>query len=123
MDVYLGVGVGYEWRKDLNDKFAFYHGPNLVYSYYYNLLRNDNPSLTLEGRKIEKHQHGFRLPYNVGVLYKLSKNFLITAQLSPSVYTIFSNTKTSNENLTYNHKSFGFRFDNLAGTIGLAVRF
>lgn len=114
-----GIQIGYEFRKEFKEKFTFYHGPNIAYIYDYNKRVNGNPSI--EFKTTTTHTHSVRIPYNIGIMYQLHKNILLSAQLSPSFSFRTSMNKNGTDTIANNIYNFGFA--NYAGTLAVVFRF
>lgn len=120
-----GFLIGYEFRHAINQKFTFYHGPNLNYNISYNMstskdTQNDN-------YKISSKQliNSISVPYSLGVLYEVKPRFLLFAQVNPALGYYLEMNKDLRPELELVRMTHGvnFSFSNWASSIGLAFRF
>ncbi len=94
------IGIGLEKRKNLDDKLMLAYGPTVGGSLDYSWKKTNDPSLPLEDRTSSSLVlHPF-IGYSVGLLYPISKNFLLSAYLNPRLALSYNN-KTDNS-VTYN---------------------
>lgn len=114
--------IGYEFRNKLSEKFVFYHGPNVNYSFRLTLNVDENPNIIIpETSEYRQSIHSISLPYNIGLMYFFSKNFFVTAQLRliPSI----NFAATNDRGIKTNEIGSGFNFNNAAGIIAIGARF
>ncbi|MBA3704932.1 MAG: hypothetical protein H0W84_03235 [Bacteroidetes bacterium] len=119
----IGLECGFEFRKSLNEKFTFFHGPNLSYTYQTQISKTDNPALLVNQRESVSQTFIGGALYTVGLLYQFSDHFLISAEINPSVFysfRIFENGQSPEYNYTNN--SIYFSLSNKFGIVSIAYR-
>lgn len=77
-----GVLGGIEFRRALSERFTFYHGPNLSFTYGANILTIKDPAFT--DRYIEGN-FAAGVPYSLGFFYSINDHLLLSAELNPGV--------------------------------------
>jgi hypothetical protein len=118
-----GFNTGLEFRRALTDKFTFFHGLNLGYTFNQSIAETENPALPVNQRKTLLQQHGGWLSYTFGLLYKLNNHFLFSAEINPGLsinYITFDNGQ--NPHLNYTSTSADFNLDNRNGFLSLVYR-
>ena len=102
----LGMELGLEFRKQITDKFTFFHGPNVSFTYQTQITKTDNPVLTESQRKSTSKIYNSGITYTLGLLFKLNDHFLLSAEINPG---IFDNYRTFDNGQfpQYNSKSDG----------------
>jgi hypothetical protein len=95
-----GLLFGLEFRKAITDKFTFYHGINLSFSYSTSISKTDNPNLPLNERKTTSLSYSGAIPYTLGLLFQLNKHFFLSAEINPNI-TFTTGTNSINNNRTF----------------------
>jgi len=86
----LGLGLGYEWHHEINDRFTSFYGGEVGATYYW-LDRDQARPATIQGipmiRKNFTTNRTFELSFKglVGVNYQLNSRFLLTLEQSISL--------------------------------------
>ena len=118
-----GLQIGIEFRKQLTDKFTFFHGPNINYVYYISTTHLLNPAIPQRQQTNTSEEHTGSIPYTLGLLFNMSKHILIAAEINPSINISQSNSKYGNNaslNSTFTIVNFGF--DNRYGLLSIVYR-
>ena len=100
----LGLMVGLEFRNPLTEFVSFYHGPSVFgFGQRYSNLSNTNPGFSFATTGM-----GFGVLYNVGLLFKINDNFLVTTQVAPSFSysSVTSNLGPSNSQYSFSLQDF-----------------
>lgn len=103
-----GLELGIEFRTNLYKQFAFYHGPNIQFSYMGSETKTWFPDRTTG---ISMYSAG--IPYTLGLLFNLKNHFYFSAEINPG---IFYSTGTNN------FESISIGFNNRYGALSLAYR-
>ncbi|MHA7131675.1 hypothetical protein [Algoriphagus namhaensis] len=83
----LGLGLGYEWHHEINDRFSWYYGGELGVTYYW-LDQNQARSWIVQGIPVvrknftTKRTSEFTCKGLVGVNFQLNSRFLLTLEQS-----------------------------------------
>ncbi|MPM03648.1 hypothetical protein SDC9_49915 [bioreactor metagenome] len=118
-----GLGVGLEFRKNLSDKFTFYHGPGIGVSYQYSENTNNDPAVSLDFRQYSNQTMIYNVNYSLGFMYSVCEHFLVSAQLSASFnYRDGKNEYSMNPSSNNTSKSFYGGFSDEIGSISLIYR-
>ncbi len=118
-----GIGCGLEFRKELTDKFAFFHGPNIGFRYNYDTHTNNDPSLDLYSRKRSTQSMHYWVSYTLGFMYSISSHFLVSAQMYPGVFFTTSQHKYELiPSQNYNSMTAGLSMSDNIGGISLIYR-
>ncbi|PKP04152.1 MAG: hypothetical protein CVU11_05985 [Bacteroidetes bacterium HGW-Bacteroidetes-6] len=88
-----GIGCGLEFRKNITDKFTFFHGPNIGFSYDYTAYTNDDPSVVLNLRKNSLQSIHYSVSYTLGFMYSISSHILVLAQMNPGIFLATTENK------------------------------
>ena len=120
----IGGQIGFEKRKQVNNKLNFYHGPQIGYEHEFNLSRVFNPSLTQnEQTYISLMRSGF-IGYSIGLMHQFNSNFFIGADINPSVsYNIYSINNGLNPSSNYSNEAVNFNFNSNIARLNLIYRF
>lgn len=103
-----GVELGIEFRTNLYKQFAFYHGPNVQFSY-----QGTETTTWFPEKSTGSSMYRAGIPYTLGLLFNLKNHFYFSAEINPG---IFYSTGTNN------FDSFGIGFNNRYGALSLAYR-
>jgi hypothetical protein len=118
-----GLQIGLEFRKQLNEKFTFFHGLNLNYSYGISTLYILNPAIPQREQKSSYDTHTASIPYTLGLIFNMSKHVLISAEINPSVnFSRSSGSNSFNSNLKNINTAVNFGFDNRYGLLSIVYR-
>ncbi len=119
----LGLIVGLEFRKNITDKFILFHGPNLSLVYNGSMTEVNDSSLPQRQRRTITQTASIGIPYTLGIMFLVTKRFLIAAEINPEVlysYTSYENRQSAASN--YKHYSPSFNFSTEYGLISVAYR-
>jgi hypothetical protein len=118
-----GLQIGLEFRKVLSNKFTLFHGPNINYTYQKSIFRNIDPTIPASQQRDILETHTGSVPYSLGLLFNLSANILVSAEINPSINYV-TNTAQKGQNPLANtySNSIGFSLDNRYGLISLVYR-
>lgn len=95
-----GLSMGLEFRKQLNARSYFYHGPNLAYRMQRDIYRTLDPALPVDQQTSSLTRTSPAAYYTLGFLYKVSEHFLLAVEIGPGVSYATSITKSwSNTNV------------------------
>lgn len=119
-----GLLFGLEFRSNLTDKFALFHGPNVSYIYFYQETETSDPLSTPEQRKSSVDRNRYSIPYTFGILFNLNSSILFSAQIDPNLYySVNKNTNNANgQNITTTENSGGVSISN-SGWVSIVYRF
>lgn len=114
----FGFNIGFEKRKVVNEKFDFYYGLDLLTSYNYSTSDQNNTSRETWGAS-----PGLGLV--LGLRYKISNDFNISAEVVPSVKYSTGETITTNSGVKVSSTTSGYSFGlaNNSASLTLAYRF
>ena len=118
-----GLILGLEFRKNITDKFIVFHGPNLSLIYRGSMSEIDNPVLPQRQRRTITHTATVGIPYTVGLMFLVTKQFVIAAEINPEVlysYTSYENRQNAASN--YKRHAPSFNFSTEYGLISVAYR-
>ncbi len=107
-----GALAGLEFRSNLYNRFAFFHGPNLSFSTVTYVVKTTPPFSGTQTRTSTTYTAG--LPYTLGLQFHLRSNFYLAAEINPV--------------LQYTHLGGTTRYDNIsfiatnAGMLSLVYR-
>jgi len=104
-----GLEVGLEFRTNLYNQFAFYHGPNMNFSYQGNETKTSSP---YSSNGFSRYTVG--IPYTLGLLFNIKNHFYFTAEINPGIYYSIQNNS--------NNSNFNVGFNNQLGSFALAYR-
>ena len=118
-----GLEVGVEFRRSVNDKFTFFHGPNLNFTYQKQISETNNPTLSSSQRKTVSQNYTGGISYTLGLSFKLNDHFLLSAEINPGVYNSVR-TIDNGQYPQYNdtNNSANFSFSNKYGFLSIAYR-
>lgn len=118
-----GLNIGLEFRRALTDKFTFFHGLNLSYTFSQSISETENPALPVNQRKTTSQRHTGGLPYTFGLLFNLNNHFLFSAEINPGLSINYS-TLDNGQNPQFNYTSTSavFNLDNRQGFLSLVYR-
>src|SRR3989304_5966006 len=121
--VSAGLESGFEFRRTISDKFAFFHGPNASFIYSIRISYVENPTLPQDQRKNTFQSYTGGIPYTVGLLFHLNNHFLFSAEINPGLFFTHqeadSGSYPSQNRTTY---SADFRLANKNGLLSVAYR-
>ncbi|MES2139787.1 MAG: hypothetical protein V4511_08755 [Bacteroidota bacterium] len=114
----FGFNIGFEKRKVINEKLDFYYGLDLLTSYNYN--RSDQG---ITSRETWGASPGLGLV--LGLRYKISNEFNISAEVVPSVKYSTGETITTSSGVKVSSTTTGYSFGlaNNSASLTLAYRF
>lgn len=117
----IGLGIGLEFRKSINDRFLFFNGPGLVLSGNYSKSNYDFAYLR-EGR--DTKTGSLEIPYTLGLLIKLKDNFFLSGEINPGLEFSYSfkNSFNPKDNDSSSH-SEKISVDTKSALLSLAYRF
>lgn len=118
-----GLQIGLEFRKTLSNKFTLFHGPNVNYTYQKSIYRTLDPTIPTSQQKDIFETHTASIPYSLGILFNLTTNILISAEINPSINLVTNSSRKGQNSLsnTYSN-SLNFSLDNRYGLISLVYR-
>lgn len=114
-----GLELGIEFRKQLTGRLAFFHGPNLRYTYQTTTTGSTSPLLPAQNNTTAGHSAA--VPYTAGLLVNLTSNLLLAAEINPAV--TFTRIEATTGGTTNSSSSYGFSIDNRGGLLSLVMRF
>jgi hypothetical protein len=118
-----GLEIGIEFRKLISNRFSLYHGPNINYSYSRDQSRVFSPVLTQEQQKTSVTRNNFSLPYTLGLLFNITPNILISAEINPAIsYAIIDLKNGQNPSVNNNEDYANFNFSNRLGLLSIVYR-
>jgi hypothetical protein len=118
-----GIEVGIEFRKQLTKRFTLFHGPNLSFSYNKSALRVLDPSIPQANQKNTSQSYSGSIPYTLGILFNLSSNILIAAEIDPNIkYNYMSNKNGQNNLLNNISENISVGFDNRIVLLSVVYR-
>lgn len=118
-----GLQIGIEFRKQLTDKFTFFHGPNLNYVYSISKTLYLNPAIPQREQINISERHTGSIPYTLGLLFNMSKHVLIAVEINPSINISQSNSKYGNsQSLNPSYTNINFMFDNNYALLSIVYR-
>jgi hypothetical protein len=118
-----GLEIGIEFRKLISNRFSLYHGPNINYSYSRDQSRVFSPILTQEQQKTSITRNNFSLPYTLGILFNVTSNILISAEINPAIsYAIVDLKNGQNPSVNTNESYVNFNFSNRLGLLSIVYR-
>ena len=106
-----GIELGIEFRRQLTNRFSVFHGPNLNFSYYKSFSRSLNPAIPTNKQKNTSENYRGAIPYSIGILFNLSSNILVSAELNPNInynYQEYKNGQNQQSNNISENISIGF---------------
>lgn len=114
----FGFNIGFEKRKVINEKFDFYYGLDLLTSYNYNKLEQYDTN-----RETWSASPGLGLV--LGLRYKISNEFNISAEVVPSFRYSTSNTSSTFNGTTqeWTNSGYSYGINNSSASLTLAYRF
>lgn len=118
-----GLNFGFEFRRIITDKFAFFHGPNASFTYQANIFKIDNPALPEKKRKTITQIYNFGIPYTLGLVYQLSSHFFISAEMNPELFLSYGtlDDRPNPEN-NYKYMSGAINYRNNIGIVSIVYR-
>lgn len=120
-----GLELGFEFRIGLAKRLALFHGPNLRYTYINSQSVLFFPGQDNEYQKSTVVTQRFSLPYSFGLLFSLTPNLLLSAEINPDLYYRVSDytiQNSSTNNSSSANESFGVNISN-AALLSLVIRF
>ena len=109
-----GLEFGLEFRKMITDKFTFYHGPNMSFTYQTSISKIDNPALPNSQRKNITQTYNGGIPYTFGLLFNLNDHFFLSAELNPVLLFSYRTAKRG-QNPEYDYKIISTNFSHYIG--------
>ncbi len=80
-----GFETGPEFRKQINDRFMLYHGPKIHLGASISAFRVKNPSLPIEEQWDNRVVYNARVPYVIGLQYKVSDFISFAGEFTPAL--------------------------------------
>ena len=118
-----GLEIGIEFRKHLNKRFSFYHGPNLSFSYNKNVTKVYNPLIPSYQQKNTSQIYKGSIPYSLGILFNLNTNILVSAELNVSInYSYADNKFGGNSQASSVAQYYNIGFDNRLVLLSIVYR-
>ncbi len=118
-----GLECGLEFRKKINDRFTFFHGPNVSFAYQTLVIKSDNPLLSKSQSKSKLKTYIMGIPYTLGILFQLNNHFLLSSELNPGFLINYNEYKSGQDPFSsYMNISTDFNLSNSFGFISLAYR-
>lgn len=118
-----GLEVGIEFRKYVNKRFSFYHGPNLSFSYNKNVTKVYNPLIPSDQQKNTSQIYKGSIPYSLGILFNLNTNILVSAELNVSINYSYADNKFGGNNQSSNvAQYYNIGFDNRLVLLSIVYR-
>jgi len=114
-----GIGIGFEWRKNISSKLQLYYGPGLFASYSESISIIENPGLPIEDRKQSNQRIEFGIPFNVGLIFNVSDRIAFSAGINPVLSMNIDYRKYPS--LTSTTQSFGFNFTDEIASVSLII--
>jgi hypothetical protein len=119
----IGLQNGIEFRKKLSEKFSFFHGPNLSFSYKSNITKTENPAIPTDERRDIIQSYIAGIPYTLGLLFQFNNHLLFSAEINPELSVKYSKARYGqNPNFDSENISSNFLFANKYGFISIAYR-
>lgn len=114
----FGFNIGFEKRKVINEKFDFYYGLDLLTSYNYSTFEQYDTN-----RETWSASPGLGLV--LGLRYKISNEFNISAEVVPSFRYSTSNTSSTFNGVTqeWTNSGYSYGINNSSASLTLAYRF
>lgn len=118
-----GLEVGIEFRKYVNKRFSFYHGPNLSFSYNKNVTKVYNPLIPSDQQKNTSQIYKGSIPYSLGILFNLNTNILVSAELNVSINYSYADNKFGGNSQSSNvAQYYNIGFDNRLVLLSIVYR-
>lgn len=118
-----GLESGLEFRKAITDKFTFFHGLNLSFTYETSTNIMDNPTLPTNERRTVIQAYKGGISYTLGLLFKLNNHFLFSAEINPALsFTNSTRDYGQNPSMNYTSISSDFLFANKNGLLSIVYR-
>ncbi len=119
----LGFQNGIEFRKKISEKFSFFHGPNLSFTYRVNIAKTENPAIPANQRQNISQSYISGLPYTLGLLFQFNNHLLFSAEINPELSVTYNKARYGqNPNFNSENISSNFLFANKYGVISKAYR-
>ncbi|MDD3741006.1 MAG: hypothetical protein PHH30_07170 [Bacteroidales bacterium] len=115
-----GVGIGFEWRKNISSKLQLYYGPGLFASYFESISIIENSGLPIDDRKQSNQQIEFGIPFNLGLIFNVSDKIAFSAGINPVLSMNIDYRKYPS--LTSTTQSFGLNFTDEIASVSLIIR-
>lgn len=118
-----GIQLGIEFRKNLTKKFAVFHGPNLRSIYNLGVTKYLDPAVPSDKQKNKSETLQVGIPYTLGILFNITPNILIAAEINPSInynYNWYTNGQNSFKN--YGSGNINLGFDNRYALLSIVFR-
>lgn len=119
-----GLECGIEFHKTIKEKFTFFHGPNISFTYYLSISEYDYPPQPyyVSRKSITQIYYG-GIPYTLGFLFQINNHFLLSTEINPGLFFAYS-IYAQNPFPQYNYKdiSANFRFANSNGLLSIVYR-
>lgn len=110
-----GLLFGLEFRKQITERFTFYHGPNVGFNINYNETKRTGGFAYSTTEVKSNTNYTAQLPYTFGFLFALSKEFLLAAEINPSVYY--------SENANNRSNTLGVNLSSNSALLSMVYRF
>jgi hypothetical protein len=117
-----GILFGIEFRKPIGSKFSLFHGPNLSYLYQKAVLWRLDPSLPVNQQRDNVDSHTASIPYSLGLLFNITSNILLSAEINPAVSFFYEISKTGEDPRGRYTDKISFALDNRQGLNSLVYR-
>lgn len=120
-----GIEVGLELRKNMHRRFAFYHGPNLRFTYRELRMKHWNFGKGPEFETLSKIFTG-ALPYTAGIIFNIARHFYLSAEINPAITFSQHYVTTADPNTgipaNYGGTDLGIGLSNNSAVISLVYR-
>jgi len=80
-----GLSIGIEFRRNLSERFTFFHGPSVLYRKNHEFMKTLDPDPNSQQSSTSGGE-SYGINYSLGVLFKINKSFLLGAEIGPGVY-------------------------------------
>jgi hypothetical protein len=116
-----GLETGIEFRKPLSNRFTFFHGPSIRYIYSGRYTTTHDPTIPNNHQKSENSNHAFGIPYALGLLFNITNNLLVAAEINPGLFGSVDYSKSAGRS-TSSSPYLSFGFDNRYVLLSVAYR-
>lgn len=103
--------IGLEKRKQITDKLFAFYGVNFVVSSNFHRNKRQDVSLPLESRRLDDYSINPGFGFNSGLIYSISDEFLISAELTPRLLYHYSTSQRVTGLDKVNDTSHAISFD------------
>lgn len=118
-----GLELGLEFRKQVTEKFTFFHGPNLGFSYRVQTSTMNDPSIPIGFKERKLQDYVASIPYTFGLLFQLNSNFFLSTEINPGLFASFSEIDNgSNSNTNFKNTTAGFKLSNNNSLLSIGYR-